>query len=286
MVSLRTRWMDLALVALLAALSGCSSSGATDPLAESEAGESAAVLAHLVMTGDPTATNGATWTYRDTVDGVAYDLAGILLKPAGTGPFPAIVVSHGYGGNAGNYSRNVGTTFRSWGAVVIATSYTHAGGVPLGAPGSATDLGASDANVKRARRLVEILRAIGYVDMQRLAAHGHSMGAFVTLALVSTHPTVFRAASHTAGGVRVDGVVGAAPTESQGRAVLTPYQMHHGDQDAVVALAADQRFDVLLGETGTVHELNVYAGYDHAEIASDPTVLARIRAWYVARGVL
>ena len=278
------RWIGLALVASLAASSGCS--GATEPTGTGEAGGSAAVLAHLVITGDPTATNGATWTYRDTVDGVAYDLAGILLKPAGAGPFPAIVVSHGYGGSAGNYSRNVGTTFRGWGAVVIATNYTHAGGVPIGAPGSATDLGASDANVKRARRVVEILRALGYVDMQRLAAHGHSMGAFVTLALVSTHPTVFRAASHTAGGVRVDGVVGAAPTESQGRAVTTPYQMHHGDQDAVVALAADQRFDALLAETGTVHELNVYAGYDHAEIASDATVLTRIKAWYVARGVL
>jgi dienelactone hydrolase len=276
------RWIELALVALLGASSGCSA--ATEP-AGGEAGGSAAVLAHLVITGDPTATNGASWTYRDTVDGVAYDLAGILLKPAGAGPFPAIVVSHGYGGSANNYSRNVGTTFRSWGAVVIATNYTHAGGVPIGAPGSTADLGASDANVKRARRVVEILRALGYVDMQRLAAHGHSMGAFVTVALVSTHPTVFRAASHTAGGVRVDGVVGAAPTESQGRAVLTPYQIHHGDQDAVVALAADQRFDALLAEAGTVHELNVYAGYDHAEIASDPTVLARIRAWFVGRGV-
>jgi dienelactone hydrolase len=282
----RMRCIGLALVGLLAASFGCSSPDVTEPPLGNDGAASASVLAHLAIAGDPTATNGATWTYRDTVDGVAYDLAGILLKPAGAGPFPAIVVSHGYGGSADNYSRNVGTTFRSWGAVVIATNYTHASGVPLGAPGSASDLGASDANVKRARRVVEILRALGYVDLQRLAAHGHSMGAFVTLALVSTHPTVFRAASHTAGGVRVDGVVGAAPSESQGRAVRTPYQMHHGDQDAVVALAADQRFDALLGETGTLHELNVYAGYDHAEIASDPTVLARIRAWYVARGVL
>jgi hypothetical protein len=65
------RWIGLALVALIAASSACSSSDATEP-AGSEADGSAAVLAHLVITGDPTATNGATWTYRDTVDGIVY----------------------------------------------------------------------------------------------------------------------------------------------------------------------------------------------------------------------
>ena len=281
------RLSRLALVALLSASlasSACSASDATG--LDGEAEQTASVLAHLRVTGDPEATNGATWTYRDTVAGVVYDMAGILLEPAGAGPFPAVVVSHGYGGSAGNYSRNVGTTLRSWGLVVIATNYTHAAGAPLGSPGTTADLGASAANVQRARRLVEILRALSYVDTDRLAAHGHSMGAFVTLALVATHPDLFRAASHTAGGVRVDGVVGAAPTESQGRAVRTPYQLHHGELDAVVSLAADQRFDALLGEQGTAHELRVYPGYGHAEIASDATMLARVREWYGRQGVL
>ena len=283
MISTSHRLSSLGLLVFLA-LPGCSASDATAPVAQTE--QTAAVLAHLSISGNPEATSGATWTYRDTVAGVAYDMAGILLKPDGVGPFPAIVVSHGYGGNAGNYSRNVGTTLRSWGLVVIATNYTHASGVPLGSPGTSADLGASAANVQRARRLVEILRALGYADTERLAAHGHSMGAFVTLALVATHPDLFRAASHTAGGVRVDGVVGAAPTESQGRAVRTPYQIHHGELDAVVSIAADRRFDTLLGEQGTVHELLVYPNHDHAAIASDATMLARVREWYGRHGVL
>jgi dienelactone hydrolase len=282
MTSSARRNIGFAFAALLASSSGCSE--ATAPVDRSM--QTASVLAHLTISGDAEATNGATWTYRDTVDGVSYDMAGILLKPAGAGPFPGIVVSHGYGGSAGNYSRNVGTTLRSWGLVVIATNYTHASGVAMGSPGTAADLGASAANVQRARRLVEILRALGYVDVDRLAAHGHSMGAFVTVALVATHPEIFRASSHTAGGVRVDGVAGAAPTESQGRAVRTPHQMHHGDQDVVVSLAAAQRLDALLTQQGTVHELLVYPGYDHAEIASDATVLARMRAWYARYGVL
>ncbi|HEU4722565.1 MAG TPA: dienelactone hydrolase family protein [Gemmatimonadaceae bacterium] len=278
------RYLGLALLAVVAVSPGCGGADTTAPLDTGE--QTASVLAHLSVSGNPEGTSGATWTYRDTVAGVVYDMAGILLKPTGAGPFPAVVVSHGYGGSAGNYSRNVGTTLRSWGLVVIATNYTHASGVPLGSPGTTADLGASAANVQRARRLVEILRALGYVDTNRLAAHGHSMGAFVTVALVATHPELFRAASHTAGGVRVDGVVGAAPTESQGRAVRTPYQMHHGDQDVVVSLAADQRLDALLAEQGTMHELRIYPGYDHAEIASDATVLARMREWYGRHGVL
>ena len=66
----------------------------------------------------------------------------------------------------------------------------------------------------------------------------------------------------------------------------TPYQIHHGELDAVVSIAADRRFDALLGEQGTVHELRVYPTYDHAAIASDATMLTRVREWYGRYGVL
>lgn len=263
-----------------AAVTACDSSP-TEP----GASDSERVLAHLVVSGSPESSTGATWTYRDTVDGVVYDLSGVLFKPAGSGPFPAIIVSHGFGGSAANYSRNVGTTMVRWGAVVIATNYTHAGNAPAGAPGGTTEPGASAANVQRARRLAELLRALDYVDMTRLAAHGHSMGAFVTTAVAATHPDLLRAASHTAGGVRVDAVTGPAPSESQGRAIRTPYQMHHGDRDVVVALTADERLRGLLASTGTTHELHVYPGGDHDDVAFDAVVLERVRAWYARHGV-
>ena len=60
--------------------------------------------------------------------------------------------------------------------------------------------GASTANIARARQLVELLRGLGYVDMNRIALHGHSMGAFVTAGVLGAYPDLFRAASHTAGG--------------------------------------------------------------------------------------
>lgn len=278
-VSLLTRRHFLALAATLLAACG-DSNGPTGPDADD-----ARVLAHLTVTGSPEATGGATWVYRDTVDGVVYDLSGVLLKPTGAGPFPAVIVSHGFGGSAAGYSRSVGTTMVRWGAVVIATNYTHAVNAPAGAPGGIAEPGASEANVLRARRLVDILDALGYADMDRLAAHGHSMGAFVTTALAARNPSLLRVASHTAGGVRVDLLTGAAPTETEARAIRTPYQMHHGSADVVVALAADQRLDAALQAAGTAHELHVYAGAAHNDVALDATVLDRVRAWYTQHGL-
>src|SRR5215475_11857213 len=101
----------------------------------------------FTLTGDPTSANGATWTYTETVNGVAYDLSGLLFKPPGAGPFPAVIISHGFGGNARGYASNIAREMRNWGLVGIATNYTHAAGVPLGAPGTATELGASNANL-------------------------------------------------------------------------------------------------------------------------------------------
>lgn len=208
------------------------------------------------------------------------------MKPRGTGPFPAVIISHGAGGNATGYSRSIANEMVPWGLVSVATNYTHAGGVPLGAPGSANDLGASDANVLRVRAVREILRTIGYVDLSRIAAHGHSMGAFVTAAAVSTYPNDFRVASHTAGGVRPDGSgVAAAPLESQVRNIRTPYQLHHGDADVVVPLSMDQRLASVLLSRGVLHELHVYPGVDHNDISRSASMYARVRAWYALHGL-
>ena len=172
-----------------------------------------------------------------------------------------------------------------WGLVCIATNYTHAGGVPIGAPGTLLEPGASQANVLRAHAAYEILRGLGYVDMGRVAAHGHSMGAFVTTALIATYPSDFRAASHTAGGVRIDAITGAAPTETQARGIRTPYQLHHGDADSVVPIESDRRLDAVLLSVGATHELFVYSGAEHNDVANNPTVFARIRAWYSTHGL-
>lgn len=137
--------------------------------------------------------------------------------------------------------------------------------------------GVDDANVLRGHAVREILRTLGYVDQSRVAAHGHSMGAFVTTALIGAYPSDFRVASHSAGGVRAPNVTGPAPSEAQARAIRTPYQLHHGDQDVIVSITQDQRLDGILLANQVPHEFHVYTGADHDDIAQSPTVLARAR---------
>ena len=244
----------------------------------------------FTITGDPTASAGATWTYVATTGGIAYDLRGRLYAPAappagGHALHPAVVVSHGFGGNANGYSAAIAATMRTWGLVCIMTNLTHASGVPLGAPGAALERGASAANVLRNRKCVDLLHSLGYVDMRRIAAHGHSMGAFATGAVLGTHPHAFLVGSHTAGGMSTQPGA-AATTLVQAQGIAAPYQLHHGDADTVVPLALDQLLANQLAANPTVHGLVVYPGVTHAQIATNASMLAAVHAWYTQHGLL
>ena len=273
------------LLLVCAACGGSATSPQVEPPAAPPSSGGEARCAAFMMTGDPRAASGATWSYNSTDGGTEYRLEGILLAPAGAGPFPAVVVSHGAGGLPSAYSARVGRVMVTWGLVVIATRYTHAADNDGRGPSlrPAGDLGASEANVLRARKTRDLLACVAGVDLGRVAAHGHSMGAFLTAQLMGRHPGVFRAASHTAGGVSA----GVLATQAEvAAAIVTPYQMHHGDQDTVVPLAFDQTLDRILAERGTRRELHVYGGYAHDTIAADATMLDRVREWYAAAGVL
>jgi dienelactone hydrolase len=270
---------------VLASLVATGCGGNSTPVSPTGPSQSPPPLTGFTLEGQAEATSGATWTYRAAANGVSYDLQGILFKPAGAGPFPAVIISHGVGGNVNGYSRAVARIMVSWGLVCIATNYTHAGGVAPGSPGNITEPGASLANVQRARALVDILSSLRYVDSRRIAAHGHSMGAFVTSATLGAYPDLFRVASHTAGGVRPDSIPGVAPAESQVFGIRAPYQMHHGDRDLVVLLAADLRLAALLTGRGVLNDLVIYAGADHDDVSTNSLMFDRVRGWYASHAL-
>jgi predicted esterase len=102
--------------------------------------------------------------------------------------------------------------------------------------------------------------------------------------LLGRHPTAIRAASHTAGGATENGP--NATRLATAEQIRTPYQLHHGTDDTVVRLALDQALRDVLRANGVPHELRVYTGYDHREIAADAAMLERVRQWYRTHGVL
>ena len=283
------RGVRLAVISLLVLAFGCggpaSPSQPTPTPTPSPSPTPTPLPGTFTITGNPAGADGATWTYQAVISGVTYDLQGILFKPAGNGPFGAVIVSHGTGGNAYEYSTTIAKTMVGWGLVVIATNYTHASGVPLGSPGSKNEIGASSANIARARQLVELLHSLGYVDMNRLAAHGHSGGAFVTTGLQGAYPGLFRVASHTAGGVRLDTQSAAVPSASEASAIQTPYQLHHGDQDQTVPLASDQLLASILLAHGVPNQLYVYPGAGHSDVTFSAVMFDRVRAWYSSKGM-
>lgn len=239
----------------------------------------------FLVSGDPTSGNGADWTYDSVDDGVHYVMEGILFAPAGAGPFPAVVVSHGKMGTPRGYSAGVARTMVGWGLVVIGPMYTHApdaedaGHLPDGGDG------ASDANVLRAHKAKDLLGCLGTVDLSRLAAHGHSMGAFVTGQLIGTYPGEFRAASHSAGGVS-QGPNATRPATAA--AIATPYEIHHAITDEVVNFAFDVALEDILARHPVEHRLvsRPYAGLTHEGLSQDPDMLERVRRWYMRHGVL
>ncbi|MBW2733973.1 MAG: dienelactone hydrolase family protein, partial [Deltaproteobacteria bacterium] len=258
----------------------------------SDGATTACHLAGLTITGDPTSALGARWEYRAEEGGVSYNLAGVLLKPSTALPagekYPAVVLSHATGGTAIAVAANQGQRMRGWGLVAISVNLTHASEelIPSESPGTLQqDLGASTVNLQRARKCIDVLASLCDVDMRRVAAHGHSRGAFVTAGLAGTYPTLFKAASHTSGGVSDAKNNEGWTNTSQAAGISIPYQLHHGDLDTTVPLADEQALEAIFIQNGVEHELWRYSDKGH-HIASIPEVTSRIRAWYVAHGVL
>jgi len=238
-----------------------------------------AQLPGLIITGNPESPGGATWTYQDTINTVIYDLQGILFKPVGTGPFPAVIISHGGGGSVYAYSTGIAQEMVTWGLVCIGTNLCHVNTTyPIGSPGTSSDGGASTPNIQRNMKCWDILASLGYVDTNCIAAHGHSLGAMATGATVGMNPTKFSAASHSAGGVNDAGPQYIKTPQANG--IIVPYYLHHGNLDLTVPLIYGQKMDTILTNNGVIHYLDIYAGYNHSQISLDDTMFARTKNWY------
>jgi dienelactone hydrolase len=236
--------------------------------------------------------DGTNWTYTDAVR----SFTGILRKPAGNGPFPAVIINYGTGGSVNttvNYALTKTTEMLPWGLVCISPNLTH------GSAGS-TDTntwGYSPENLAREQACVNILASLGYVDMSRLAIWGHSRGAFLTAGTASALGGQIRVAGMSAGGIEDDPAVTdpAYPTVSEAQGITAPFIMFHGDTDPIVPPASSLRLQNLLITKGVANSRVVYpvstnAFTDRHNIQNIPAVntdmLNQFHAWLQTYGVL
>jgi dienelactone hydrolase len=239
-------------------------------------------------------------------------LTGILLKPEGKGPFPAVLINHGLGGSAESFGLSKAREMVKWNLVCIAPNYTHA--VRRGArrpdarpaeanrrageegtrpPAAArrrgvhpADFGASEENVRRALVCVEILREMPEVDGGRLAAYGHSMGGFVTIGLAAAEPDLLKAAAISGSGVAPRAGF-PAPTVKAAESIRTPLSILHGEGDPVVRPAQSDLLKQVLDRNEVPNERHVFEGQGHPiDRTNRDEVLGRIRAWFCQHGLL
>lgn len=210
-------------------------------------------------------------------------VTGIMVKPEGEGPFPAIIVSHGMGADAEHFALPWAKELAALGLVCIAPDYTHKRGA------DATDrehFGASAENVRRAVACLDILSAQPEVDLSRVAAYGNSMGAFVTIALAAEASSQLSAAIITAGGI-VPHPGFPAPDSSRAEHIRTPFLILHGTADTVVRPETSARLYALLQQNGVKTRREVFEGALHdLHISHRNEIVELMQHWLTDNGVL
>ncbi|MBE2282675.1 MAG: prolyl oligopeptidase family serine peptidase [Prosthecobacter sp.] len=221
--------------------------------------------------------DGERWTYRDG----DFTMDGIFMKPEGKGPFPAVLISHGMGGNAQGFGGMKAREMVQWGMVCIAPNYTHAG-----IAGDRAQFGASAENLRRAKTCLDILRSMPEVDGTRIAAYGHSMGGFVTIGLAATEPGLLKAAAITGSGISSQEGY-AAPSTKAAERIRTPFLMLHGANDTTVRPEQSASLKQVLDGNQVPNDRLIADGQGHPiDQTMRDEVFRLVREWFRKQGVL
>jgi len=210
---------------------------------------------------------------RFTVKDGTLSFGGVLIKPTGKGPFPAILISHGLGGNGEQFGRVKSREFVKVDYICISPDYAHVRG------GDRKDFGASPENIRRAKKCLDILESLKEVDAKRRYAYGNSMGAFLTIGLAAEEPRL-AAAAITAGGVApIEGQ--PAPSKARAAKIKIPVLILHGTADTTVPPERSRMLEDLLKESKTPCKRHLYEGVGHElHAAKAKEVNAAIDEWF------
>lgn len=182
----------------------------------------------------------------------------------------------------------------TWGLVCIGPNLTHLGGGQT----NAVDMGFCPENLARAQACMKVLSSLAYVDANRVALFGHSMGAFATIGDAAVLGGQVRAAAIVAGGINENaaGTSNAAPTVAEAQGVRTPFLMVHCDGDPVVRASRSELLQQLLNANGVVNQRILISSNSipdrahwhnlHNDAGAHANVLTNTRAWFRGHGVL
>ncbi len=253
------------------------------------------VLNWGIFTVSYSGPNGTNFTYSGD-DGT---VTGIFVKPAGTGPFPALIINHGTSGTAGGFGLQRANEMSPWGLACIAANLTHMSGQSE----NLDTWGYSPENLARNRACLAVLSTRSDVNINKLAMWGHSRGGFASIGIAAAFGTRLKALGFTAAGILENTGIyegtgqaeGSYPTLDEASGITAPTIMFHGSGDNVVLPTGSLRLHTMLNTRGTTNQRIVYTvtganahNLQNTTFYAQPTtgILDQWRAWLITHRVL
>jgi dienelactone hydrolase len=211
--------------------------------------------------------------YHYTLSNGETMMNGYIMKPEGDGPFPAVVVNHGGGGSARSFGIPNGMIFAKRGYVAIACDYTHKDWfTKMKEEGweEGWGPGASEENIARALKNIEILKSLDYVDDNKIAILGNSMGGFLTVG-VAQRTNDLKAAIVVVAGIKdgnpqtpADEIIEIiSPPENLVKEISCPMLILAAKDDRTVDLKYPRHLKELLDEYNKTAKLIIYSNVGH-----------------------
>jgi carboxymethylenebutenolidase len=193
----------------------------------------------------------------------ARSYSGNLFRPAGSGPFPAMLVLHT---SIGLFDHELayGQWLADQGYVTLAPDYF----APVGVTSGTLDMKTFQADAVREdlARAIDCLRSLAYVDKTRVGAVGFSLGGYFALSL-GTREDVRAVIAYYAGACDppFDEVCLARyPMATVATQMRAPVLLLHGQADTASPFAFIRATQDILQRAGKTSELVPYPGVGHA----------------------
>ena len=177
-------------------------------------------------------------------------------EPPGSGPFPAILLLHGSGGNIGFWTDRVAPYLATLHVALYAVHYFDRTGTTRADATTILDGVHYPQWLATVGDALEHLRTRPRVDAGRIALLGISLGAFLALSAGTNPANQIKAIVEISGGMPD----GDAPQVTRS---FPPTLILHGTADSVVPVSQARALDALLNRSHVPHRLELFEAQGH-----------------------